>query len=72
MNDNGLHARIRRPTEEIAFANIAREAVRLGVSQLEIIRRDSLFLMKNLKLHSTICHCMYCKRKRHLQMLREN
>lgn len=61
------HHHVRRPTEEIAFANIAREASRLGISQVDIIRRDAFYVLRHIMKHPTVCHCMYCKRKRALQ-----
>lgn len=51
---------VNRPTENKALAIIAKEAMRLGITQAELMRR-----VRKGEFHlSRFCMCAYCRRNR--------
>lgn len=53
-------SKVKRPTEETALARLSREASRLGISQVDLIKRYAILSTS----HNTTCHCVFCRRKR--------
>lgn len=62
MGKDSVKVRVRRPTEERALGAIARESIRLGITQAELF---SMFFRRNENgSKPAICHCIYCRRRR--------
>lgn len=58
-NDSEFISKVKRPTEDKALALIAKEALRRGISQVDMLNR-----IINSHAKSGICHCTYCRRVR--------
>lgn len=63
MGSTGGHShkekKVNRPTEEKALASIVKEALKRGISQVQLL---NMFATQNKK--DGICHCAYCRRTR--------
>lgn len=56
--------KVRRPTEEMALSRIAREAIKRGITQSELLGNNSLMSSSKVSKDGKYCHCVYCRRKK--------